>query len=252
MTRKRQNMGKLQKEWFEDWFDSPYYDLLYQKRNESEAAYFLDNLLEHLPIAPGIAVLDLACGKGRHSVYLHQKGYWVTGMDLSQRSISYARQFESDRLSFVRQDMRVPLAGQQFSLILNLFTSFGYFNEMEDNVKVLKAVHQMLLPKGLFVLDYLNGEKIAQALVKKEHKHFAEANFVLSRKVQDGFIVKDIELHLGKEVQHFQEKVQLLSLPDFQWLFAEAGLRIISVLGDYALTPYDANTSDRIILIATN
>jgi len=93
------------KEWFASWFESPYYALLYTTREEREAAFFLDNLLAACPIQKGAKILDLPCGKGRHSIYLHKKGYNVTGADLSRRSIAFAKQFEKDGLHFFIHDM---------------------------------------------------------------------------------------------------------------------------------------------------
>ncbi len=243
-------MNKEQKDWFVDWFDSPFYDLLYSKRNDSEAAFFIDNLLTNIDIAPNSSILDLACGKGRHSVYLHKKGFRVTGVDLSKRSIDFARQFETAGLEFGIQDMRIPLKNKQFDLIVNLFTSFGYFDDLADNVQVLKSVKSMLLPEGTFVMDYLNGEKLIQTIVAEEAKTFPEAHFKIKRKVENGFVIKSIELQTPDFKQDFLEKVRLFSLQELANMFEQASLKIVKIFGDYSLNTYEPNTSDRIILIA--
>jgi SAM-dependent methyltransferase len=239
------------KEWFANWFDSPYYDLLYQGLNEAEAALFVDALLGYLAKPAPAKVLDLPCGKGRHSIYLHQKGYEVVGADLSIRSIHYAKQFENDRLRFFQHDMReaFPLAG--FDMVLNLFTSFGYFDHVGDNVKVLQSVCNAMKPDGVFVLDYFNGEKVKNNLVVYNEKVFDEARFVIQKKVEDGKVVKDIDLILPSCSQHFQEKVQLFGLADFERLFTEANLQIEQVFGDYQLGKFDVQNSDRLIVIAS-
>ena len=148
-------------EWFADWFDSPYYHILYQNHNEQSAKDFIDNLFKKL--TPQYAtlhptsyykILDLACGKGRHSRYMASKGFDVTGTDLSENSIRYARQFESDNLSFFEHDMRKPFRINYFDYIFNIFTSFGYFDRDEDNVTALKCVHDGLKDDGTFILDY--------------------------------------------------------------------------------------------------
>src|SRR5688500_2509825 len=120
-------MAQPEQEWFSTWFDSPYYHILYNNRDEQEAEQFMDKLLAYLHPKPHEKVLDLACGKGRHSVYLNQKGFDVTGIDLSEQSIAYARQFENERLHFAVHDMREVYQPETFDFILNLFTSFGYF-----------------------------------------------------------------------------------------------------------------------------
>ena len=94
------------KYWFESWFDSPYYHLLYQNRDSGEAKHFIDNLTNYLHLPKQSKLLDLACGKGRHSIYFSQKKFITTGIDLSEQSIHYALQFENDSLSFFIYDMR--------------------------------------------------------------------------------------------------------------------------------------------------
>lgn len=245
-------MPEKEKPWFEDWFDSPYYDLLYSKRNEDEASFFIDNLLKNISLPESSKVLDLACGKGRHSVYLHQKGYQVIGLDLSKRSIDFAKQFEKPGLQFGIQDMRVPLEDVQFDLIVNLFTSFGYFDNVNENIKVLKSVKKMLKPDGIFILDYLNGEKLKETLVKEEVKSFPNAHFNIKRKVDKSFVVKDIELITPEFRKEYQEKVRLFNVIEFGAMFKAAGLSISSISGDYELSPYSAQKSDRIIIIASH
>ena len=78
------------KDWFKDWFNSPYYHLLYKNRDDNEARSFMDVLLQKLNMKEGSCILDLACGKGRHSKYLNEKGFDVTGVDLAKESICCA------------------------------------------------------------------------------------------------------------------------------------------------------------------
>src|SRR5439155_8599597 len=118
---------------FESWFNSPYYHVLYKERNEKEAHSFLDMLIHFLRPMPGAKILDVACGKGRHSLYLNQKGFNVTGFDLSPENIDYDLQFQNDTLSFFRHDMREIFRVNHFDYVFNLFSSFGYFKEESDN-----------------------------------------------------------------------------------------------------------------------
>src|ERR1700751_1194972 len=114
-------------QWFECWFDSPYYHLLYGTRDEKEASFFLDNLLHHIKLKEHARCWDLNCGKGRHSIYLHKKGFDVIGTDLSEKSIDHAKKFESETLHFYKHDMRSLFYSNYFDAVFNLFTSFGYF-----------------------------------------------------------------------------------------------------------------------------
>src|SRR5687768_1289478 len=114
----------MQGQWFESWFDSPWYPILYSHRDHAEAEAFVENLLKTLAPAPGARFLDLACGRGRHARFIHRRGFDVTGLDLSTASIADARLFEEPGLRFAVQDMRHPFPGT-YDYILNLFTSFG-------------------------------------------------------------------------------------------------------------------------------
>ena len=119
----------MEREWFEQWFDTKYYHILYKDRDHEEARRFIDTLIKYLSPVPNSRILDLACGKGRYSVFLADKGFEVTGIDLSVQSIEYARQFENDHLSFYTHDMRLPFRINYFDYVFNFFTSFGYFEE---------------------------------------------------------------------------------------------------------------------------
>jgi len=244
-------MELSQKNWFENWFDSPYYDLLYSKRNEEEASNFIDKLLQNIPVLNG-PVLDLACGKGRHAVYLHRKGFEVIGTDLSKRSIEEAKKHQFPGLEFYIQDMRKPLVHKKFGLILNLFTSIGYFDDVQDNLKVLNAVKKMLLPNGTFVLDYFNKEKIISTLVTSEKKHFSNANFLINRKIEENFVIKDIYLETENGSEHFQEKVYLFDMAELQTMMGKVGLYTRQTYGNYNLSPFDEHLSDRTIIIASH
>jgi SAM-dependent methyltransferase len=239
------------KEWFSEWFESPYYDLLYCKRDEDEAAFFLDNLLKYKKLKPNSTILDLPCGKGRHSIYLHQMGFSVVGADLSERSISHAKQFETEGLKFIVHDMRDPFVEAGFDLALNLFTSFGYFEGDEDNLKVLQSIHDSLNPDGVFVMDYLNGGKTERDLVPEEEVWVGDVHFHIHREILNGFILKNISITSPISKKKYQEKVRLFSQTEFEELFAKAKLKIERIAGDYSLQPFNADLSDRFIIIAT-
>jgi len=238
------------KEWFESWFDSPFYHQLYKDRDDTEAALFLDNIINFLAPSPNAHLLDLACGKGRHSIFLANKGYRVTGVDLSAQSIAYAQTFSHEKLHFHQHDMRAPLVDQNFDYIFNLFTSFGYFDNTDDNHKVLKSIHQALQPDGTLMIDFMNANKVIKNLVREETKVVDDITFDLQRSVQNQKIVKDIRFQHQGHNYHFQEKVQALQLKDFKELLQNNHFEIIHQFGDYQLNPYDVNDSDRLIILA--
>src|SRR5436309_2771962 len=128
-----------EKDWYKEWFNSPYYHLLYQYRDEEEAENFVHAVVHHLRIAPDSKILDVACGKGRHSKILAKYGFHVTGIDLSPNNIGEARKYESDNLHFEVWDMRQVYRQNEYDYVFNLFSSFGYFEAEEDDYAAIKA-----------------------------------------------------------------------------------------------------------------
>ncbi len=238
------------KEWFSEWFNSPYYHILYKNRDENEARFFIDNLIRFLDIGATNRVLDLACGRGRHSVYLNSKGFNVTGIDIAPQNIAYARQFENEQLRFFVHDMREPFREDAFCYVLNLFTSFGYFETEGENVNVLCSAARALKPGGKLVVDFMNTHKIINGLVPYQVKEVEGIRFEITKRVEKRFIVKDIRFQDCGHLYHFQERVKTITLEDFLNYFDMADLDLLHTFGDYALNPYDVRTSDRIILIA--
>lgn len=237
-----------QKPWFSAWFDSPFYPILYKDRNDEDAQLFMDNLTHYLNLPEKAKILDLACGRGRHSIYLNQLGFDVTGADLSENSISEAKNAENDSLKFKIHDMRLPLE-EKYDAIFNLFTSFGYFENEEDNLKTLIAVKESLSEYGFAVLDYLNTEHVLENLVAEETKVVDNITFHLKRYLDGKHIMKDISFEFEGQAYFFQEKVRAFRLADFEQMMEEAGIYLLDIFGDYKLKKYHPTQSERLILI---
>ena len=180
---------KKSENWFTTWFDSPYYHILYKNRNEVEAQGFMDNITHYLNMPENGTILDLACGKGRHSIYLNKLGYQVTGVDLSENSIAIANQSSNDTLQFKTHDMREQL-NENFDGVFNLFTSFGYFDTHEDNIKTLKAIKESINEYGFGVIDFFNTDYIIENLVAEETKEIDGITFNIKRTVENNKIIK--------------------------------------------------------------
>jgi SAM-dependent methyltransferase len=234
--------------WFSSWFDTPFYHILYKDRNDAEAHAFMDTLTNYLNFPENGKILDLACGKGRHSVYLNTLGYNVTGVDLSENSISFAKQFENDNLRFKVHDMCLPF-GKQFDGVFNLFTSFGYFDNDEDNLNTIKAIKADLNAHGFGVIDFMNSDFVTETLVPEEVKVVESISFFLRRYVQDGYILKDIKFSFEGVNYNFQERVRAFSLEDFENLFEQANVTLLDVFGDYKLSKFNKQTSERLVMI---
>ena len=241
-------MTKDTTQWFASWFDTPYYHILYKDRDHEEAQAFMDTLTNYLNLPEHGKILDLACGKGRHSIYLNSLGYDVTGADLSESSIDYAKQFENERLHFKLHDMCEPF-GEQFDAVFNLFTSFGYFEKEEDNLKTIKAIKSNLNDFGLGVIDFMNVNYVLENLVEEDIKTVDGITFKQKRYMENGYLIKDISFEIKNESFNYQERVKAFTLNDFEKLFEEAGCYLLDIFGDYKLHKYDSQASERLIMI---
>jgi SAM-dependent methyltransferase len=237
-------------DWFATWFNSHYYHLLYKNRDLEEAGNFIDRLLARLNLPKGARVLDVACGKGRHSVQFRKSGYEVIGIDLSEESIEEAKLSEKEGLEFFVHDMRSLYWSEHFDLVVNLFTSFGYFHNAEDDQRTISSISDALKPGGLFVLDFMNSVKTIENLVSYEEKQIDGVKFELTRTVEDGIIKKRIHIEEGELEQEFEEQVDALKLSDFETYLSNASLELVDTFGGYGLEPFNEQLSDRLILIA--
>ncbi len=238
------------KEWFADWFDTSYYHTLYKNRNDEEAEQFISNLLNFLNLKENSTVLDLACGKGRHSVTLNKHGLNVLGVDLSPNSIQEAQKSARTNLTFGVHDMRDVIEGKSFDAIFNLFTSFGYFDDLHDNVRVIQSMNTMLNHEGILVIDFMNASKVIANLVTKEEKEIDGIHFSIERVYDGQHIFKHIKFADAGKDFHFTERVQALKKADFYDLLAQNKFEIIRTFGDFSLNDFNETTSDRLIIIA--
>ncbi|MDC7999775.1 class I SAM-dependent methyltransferase [Aequorivita todarodis] len=241
-------MQKEKDNWYASWFNTPYYHILYKDRNHREAALFMNQLTAFLNLKPKDSILDLACGRGRHSKYLYKQGFDVTGVDLSEESIQYAKQYEKPGLHFEVHDMCLPYP-KQFDAVFNLFTSFGYFENEEDNLRTIKAIKAELKPEGHGVIDFLNVELAIKNMIPSERKKIGNIVFHLEKYVEDGYIIKNIRFKEEGEDYFFTERVKALTLEDFNIYFEAAEVELKHTFGDYHLNKFDKNSSERLILI---
>ncbi|MCB9223542.1 MAG: class I SAM-dependent methyltransferase [Crocinitomicaceae bacterium] len=239
-------------EWYMEWFDTAYYHILYKHRDDNEALKFVSNLKSELSLPTGSTIVDLACGKGRHSKMFNDLGFKVLGLDLSARSIHEAKSLENESLHFLVHDMREPIESISVDVVVNLFTSFGYFEKVDDNSKVLRSVKSYLKSDGLLVIDFMNSKKVIDNLVQHESKSIQNITFNLSRFYDGRFIRKNIQVLDGEKNLTFEEKVQAFTKDELLNLLAEEGYKVEKVFGDYLLQPFDEQTSDRLIILARN
>jgi SAM-dependent methyltransferase len=244
--------GMTEKVWYKDWFNSPFYHKLYFERDEKEAEAFIKKMIAHLQPPPGSFMLDVACGKGRHSKTLASFGFDVMGIDISPDSIHYAQQFEKDNLRFFVHDMRLPFYGHYFNYAFNCFTSFGYFNTRREHDDSIRTIANSLKAGGLFIIDYLNVHYAEDKLVHNEVKQVGETMYTIHRwddatHFHKKIVVNDASLEKPME---YTEKVAKFSLGDFTDMLSFQGMQVQEVFGDYQLNPYDVRKTPRLIVIA--
>ncbi len=241
------------KAWYRDWFNSPYYHLLYQHRDTGEADAFIGHLLGYLQPSPAATMLDIACGKGRHSRILSDKGFDVTGIDLSAASIAEAKQMEHDRLHFYQHDMRLPFFINYFDIAFNFFTSFGYFRTRREHDNAIRTISQSLKSGGIFLIDYLNVHFTEDHLQPTLMVNRDGVDFHITRWQDDNHFYKQIQVTDEAHVspRHlYTERVAKFSLGDFTDMMSFQGLQIQEVFGDYTLGHYDIRKSPRMIILA--
>ncbi len=236
-------------EWFESWFNTPYYHQLYLCRNTDEASVFLHKLLPYLNIPKNSKILDIGCGKGRHAQIINQMGFDVTGFDLSEKSIEEAKKLENDHLAFYVHDMRNIFFTNYFNYAFNLFTSFGYFENERGNIKTLKSTHAGLKKDGILVIDFLNAVKVTKNLQSDEKKEVGGLVYNIHKYIENNRIIKEIRFNDQGKDFFYVEKVQLLTLNDFERILTLSGFKIKETFGSYNLEGF-TEESDRLIILA--
>ena len=229
-----------------DWFDSDYYHILYKHRDYSEARNFIDNIVEYLDLKKGSKILDLACGIGRHSIYLEKIGFDVIGTDKSTNNIKKAKKNENDKLKFIQMEM-INDTNRKYDGIFNLFTSFGYVNH-DYNLETIKNIERQLKDDGKVIIDFMNTLFVKNNLVIEETKVIDDLSFKIKRKSDGKHIYKEIKFNDQKDY-FFQEKVMDLSLNDFENYLKRHNLKIIKTFGDYNLNEFDIENSERLIMV---
>jgi SAM-dependent methyltransferase len=197
-------------------------------------------------------MLDVACGKGRHSKTMASLGFNVTGIDISFDSINYAKQFEKDNLDFFVHDMRLPFWGNYFDYAFNFFTSFGYFKTRREHDNAIRTIAKSLKPGGKLIIDYLNVHFAEEHLTQHEVKEVDGTLYTIHRWDDETHFYKKITVtdNSLKAPLEYTEKVAKFSLGDFTDMLSFQGLQVQQVFGDYEFADYDVRKTPRLILIA--
>ncbi len=244
-------------DWFEEWFRSDFYLKLYSHRNQQEAESCIDLILRSVGMdsvsVPRHTALDLAAGPGRHAIVLAERGFDVTAADLSPTLLSVAEREAREAgvaIRFLRSDMRTIEFRQEFDLVIQLFTSFGYFQERSDDALVLQRVRTALRDRGYYALDLINEHRLRTTLVPENNRTFGELTVREERRIVDGRVEKTITIPHPDGERQFMESVRLYTPETIGGMLREAGLEPIGWFGDYHGKLYDRETSDRMLIIS--
>jgi ubiquinone/menaquinone biosynthesis C-methylase UbiE len=239
-----------------DWYKKSFGDdyLLVYKHRDMQGAYNeVKGMIEWLKLDQGAEVLDLCCGMGRHSMALTDFGYKVTGIDLSGVLLKEAVRLDREqKVQWIQGDMRDVQINQQFDAVVNLFTSFGYFEEDAENEKVLQEIYRLLKPsgQGQFIIDFLNPEFVERNLVPFSKRTEGNSTIEETRKIEDGFVRKTIVVsEPGAEDRSYLEQVKLYHQEAFLTMLDRVGLEVLHVYGAYDASPYDKTESKRMIFV---
>jgi len=240
-------------EWFESWFESQEYLTLYKHRDEKEARLLVKSILSIIDIKKEAKVLDLACGAGRYSIEFAKKGFAITAVDLSKNLLDTARKNAEAlnvNIDLIRADLRQFKIETKFDLVLNLFTSFGYFDTDEENFKIFKTAYNHLKEDGFFVFDYFNKIYLEKNLINESVLPFEKGKIIQKRKIVDGRVVKDIIIQKNGMENVFKESVKIYGKEELIENLKKLNFNILNIFGSFDKAEFDENLSDRIIIIA--
>lgn len=242
----------MKSEWFKDWFNTQEYLNVYQHRNESDAEDHIKLILGNVKIPSGAKILDMACGAGRHAIILARKNFHLTAVDLSENLISIAEQSaqnENLKINFVQSDIRKYETNDKFDLIINLFTSFGYFESDEENYAVLQKAYHLLVENGFFVLDFFNSEFLRQNLVEFSEENLGGAEIHQYRKIKNNRVTKKIVITKNGNLSTYEESVRMFSKDEIVNAIQNIGFDIYKTFGDFLGSEFDKLSSPRLIMI---
>jgi ubiquinone/menaquinone biosynthesis C-methylase UbiE len=255
-------------EWYERSFGEDYL-LVYKHRDVQGAKREVHKMISWLHLKQDAQVLDLCCGMGRHAMALVELGYDVTGVDLSDVLLREAvRNDPQGQVTWLKGDMRAVPLKDKYDAVVNLFTSFGYFEKDEEHIKVLQEIARLLQPQGRFIIDYLNPTYTAQHLVLQSQRWDAGQHIIESRKIEDGYVKKEITIinsnivsgNIGSnnidenctaEKRNYLERIKLYNQDQFVTMLSQAGLTVEHIYGGYDEEQYDAATSARMIIVGS-
>jgi len=244
------------KEWHEqDEFWQTFSSKMFTEKRWEDAITEIDNIIALINISPGIAVLDLACGPGRHCIELARRGFKVTGVDRTASYLVQARKRAEDEnlnIEWIQEDMRTFCRLNTFDLAINLFTAFGYFTDPKDDRIVAENLYKSLKSGGILVMDTMGKEILARIFRPSDWYELPDVTIMMEeRKIKPGWdwIENRWIMIKGTERKEFRISHRLYSAIELSMLLADVGFSSVQTYGDIAGSPYD-NTAKRLVVVA--
>lgn len=239
----------MRKQWFEEWFETDYYKLLYNQRDTEEANQFGLMLSTYLNLQPQAKILDVGCGRGRYSKAFMELGYDVTGIDISFKKIEENLSFRNQNLHFYRHDMRRLFRINYFDAVLSLFTSFGYFESYSDEKSAARSMAANLKWDAYLVIDFLNPQELIKNFIPNDDVEREGIKFKILRTLDSNHVRKEICINDHGKILNFKEQVRLYKLEDLIRLFEPFEMKFLDSFGNYRLEKFEPEISERMILI---
>ncbi|MBM3448109.1 MAG: class I SAM-dependent methyltransferase [Bacteroidetes bacterium] len=236
--------------WFEEWFDSPFYSELYKNRNEAEAKQLISGIVNYVRFPENASILDVCCGKGRHCQVFSEMGFSTTGIDLSESSIDAAKQLKLKNSSFTIQDARDFNLNETFDCVVNLFTSFGYFETVQEHEQMLKCMAKHVKNDGVLVIDFFNVALVKESGPETRTDDSGLKSFTVTKRIEEHRVEKEIVIqHAGSEMK-YRESVWLFNEEELRFMLSQADMEVVDVFGNYEMNAFDSRVSPRCILFA--
>jgi SAM-dependent methyltransferase len=228
--------------------------VLFTERRWEDAPAEVEQVVSLLKIEPGAHVLDLCCGVGRHSLELARRGFQVTGVDRTRLYLDRAsKQAEAERLDieFVQSDMRTFCRPDAFDAVVNLFTSFGYFEDPEDDRQVAMNVYRSLKPGGAFLIDMMGKEVLARIFRERDWYEENGAIILQERRVTKNWSWMENRWLIFKDNQRAELNLshRIYSAVELASLLTECGFTHVDAYGNLDGSAYD-HLARRLVVVA--
>jgi SAM-dependent methyltransferase len=247
--------GLAMNAWHEqDNFWTKWAPFMFPERRWEQAQEEVANIISLLKISPAASILDLCCGPGRHSLQLARSGYSVTGVDRTKTYLEKARkqaEKEGLKIEFIQEDMRDFCKPNTFDVAINLFTSFGYFEDMGEDKKVIANVYRSLKNGGVFLIDTAGKEVLARVFRERDWYEVDDILVLQERKVSRDWSWMENRWIMVKDGKTEESRLshRLYSAAELAVLLKDCGFTAVAAYGDLTGAPYD-HTAKRLVVVA--